>query len=123
MNGKIDFLADSNTLLYILRSEPCIQAYLDKLFGISIISEIELLCYKNIQPKEEATIKSLINDCEFFGLDNAVKEETIRIRKKYGVKLPDAIIAATAIVNNLNLLTADKGFKKIAELNVILLQP
>ena len=56
-------------------------------------------------------------------MDNLVKEEAIRIRKIYGTKLPDAIVAATAIVNNLTLLTADKGFNKIKELNMILLQP
>lgn len=40
-----------------------------------------------------------------------------------GIKLPDAIIAATAIKNRVPLLTADKGFRQIAELDLILLEP
>ena len=52
-----------------------------------------------------------------------MKEQTILLRKKYGIKLPDAIIAATAIKNRVPLLTADKGFRQIAELDLILLEP
>ncbi|MBQ9620289.1 MAG: hypothetical protein IJR44_07350 [Neisseriaceae bacterium] len=40
-----------------------------------------------------------------------------------GIKLPDAIIAATVIKNRVPLLTADKGFRQIAELDLILLEP
>ena len=123
MSGEIDFLADTNTILYIFQKEPCVAPYVKKLFGVSIITEIEALCYKNLSTEEEKKIRILLNDCQLFGLDNLVKEEAIRIRKIYGTKLPDAIVAATAIVNNLTLLTADKGFNKIKELNMILLQP
>ena len=51
------------------------------------------------------------------------KIRQFRYEKKYGIKLPDAIIAATAIKNNLPLLTADKGFKRVSELNLNLLEP
>jgi len=54
-------------------------------------------------------------------LTNPIKQETIRIRQLYKIKLPDAIIAATAIVEGLTLVTADKGFKKIENLSLILL--
>lgn len=35
------------------------------------------------------------------------------IKKKYSIKLPDAIITATAIVFQIPLITSDKGFKNI----------
>ena len=41
----------------------------------------------------------------------------------YNIKLPDAIIAATAIEQNLTLITADTGFEKIKELNLKLITP
>ena len=47
-----------------------------------------------------------------------IKEKTIEIRKKYKTKLPDAIVTASAIVNNLPLITADKGFNQIEELKL-----
>ncbi|MBO5690919.1 MAG: PIN domain-containing protein, partial [Spirochaetaceae bacterium] len=41
----------------------------------------------------------------------------------YKIKLPDAIVAATAISYNVPLLTADKEFNKIKGLNLCLLNP
>ena len=99
------------------------QPYLSKQFGLSVISEMELLSFSQNSEKDERNIQSLIDDCVVFDLDNAVKNQTISLRKKYGIKLPDAIIAATAIKNNLPLLTADKGFKRVSELNLNLLEP
>ena len=47
-------------------------------------------------------------------------EKTIEIRKSYRIKLPDAIIAATAFVHNLTLLTRNiSDYKNIEELSVI----
>ena len=56
-------------------------------------------------------------------MSEETKDKTIEIRRKYKTKLPDAIVAATAIVNNLPLISADKGFKQISELNLILIVP
>lgn len=56
-------------------------------------------------------------------ITNEIKNQTIQIRKRYHVKLPDAIIVATAIVNDLTLITADVGFKKIEELKLKLIKP
>jgi predicted nucleic acid-binding protein len=52
-----------------------------------------------------------------------IKKCAIMVRRKYGTKLPDAIVAATAIENSVPLITADKGFSKIKELKLVLLTP
>jgi predicted nucleic acid-binding protein len=39
----------------------------------------------------------------------------IQLRKKYSLKIPDTIIVATSISIGIPLVTADKGFKQIAE--------
>lgn len=122
MSG-VDLLLDTNAVLYLLMGNACMQPYLSKQFGLSVISEMELLSFSQNSEKDERNIQSLIDDCVVFDLDNAVKNQTISLRKKYGIKLPDAIIAATAIKNNLPLLTADKGFKRVSELNLNLLEP
>ena len=49
-------------------------------------------------------------------------KETIKIRKKYKLKLPDAIIAATAIVNSATLFSADDIFAKIYNLKFELIK-
>ena len=63
--------------------------------------------------QEEKLMADFISDCFIIELENEVKRQTIQIRKRLNVKLPDAIIAASAISNKLQLFTADKGFRKI----------
>ena len=50
-----------------------------------------------------------------------LSNKIIEIRNLYKLKLPDAIIAASAIVNNAVLPTADKGFRKIEELQLMII--
>ena len=122
MSG-IDFIADTNALLYLLKGNACMQSYSSKKLGISIISEMELLSFSDINQEDEKIIRALIKDCLIFELNHQIKNKTILLRKKYRIKLPDAIIAATAIENNIKLLTADKGFNKITELDLVILEP
>ncbi|MDD6970287.1 MAG: type II toxin-antitoxin system VapC family toxin [Treponema sp.] len=84
---------------------------------------MELLSFSGITSDEENNIKSLLLDCKEISLTDEIKEKTIEIRKKYKTKLPDAIVAASAIVNNLPLITADKGFNQIEELDLKLIVP
>ena len=95
---------------------------MDYNFGISFISEIELLGYKDISESDEIKLKQLIADCFILDWNSNIKETTIALRKKYNIKLPDAIIASTSIVYGIPLVTADKGFLKIKELDLILIK-
>jgi len=122
MNG-INFVADTNALIYLLNGNTCMTPYLDKNLSYSVISEMELLSYSGITKSEENSIKSLLKECEEVALSAEIKEKTIEIRKKYKTKLPDAIVAASAIVSGLPLITADKGFNQIVELNLEMIVP
>jgi hypothetical protein len=84
---------------------------------------MELLSFSGITESEENNIKSLLLDCNEINISDEIKKKTIEIRKKYKTKLPDAIVAASAIVNNIPLITADKGFNQIKELNLKLIVP
>lgn len=122
MNG-IDFLADTNALIYLLNGNSCMVPYLEKNLALSIISTMELLSFSGITETEEQSIRALIDDCKEIILSNEIKEKAIEIRKKYKIKLPDAIVAASALVNNLPLITADKGFNQIRELDLQFIVP
>ena len=122
MNG-INFVADTNALIYLLNGNTCMTPYLDKNLSYSVISEMELLSYSGITESEENSIKSLLKECEEVALSAEIKEKTIEIRKKYKTKIPDAIVAASAIVSGLPLITADKGFNQIVELNLEMIVP
>ena len=118
---KIDFIADTNFLIYFHEGNVKVESFAKYSFGISIISEIELLSFQQITSYEEVQLKSLLNNCLHIDLNYKIKEQTIQLKKQNQIKLPDAIIAATAIVNKVPLVTADKGFSKIPGLNLILI--
>lgn len=119
---KIDFIADTNFLVYIHEGNPNAKPFLNYNFGISFISEVELLGFKGIKKTEEIKLKELISDTFTIDWNLKIKEQTIELRKKYSIKLPDAIIASTSLVYGLPLVTADKGFSKIDELDLILVE-
>ncbi len=122
MNG-LDFIADTNAIIYIMAGKSYTQPYTDKCLGVSVITEMELLSFPCAIPQELANITNVLNNTTIIPLTDSIKKQAILIRRLYSAKLPDAIVAATAMICGIPLLTADKGFKKINELNLQLLEP
>ncbi|TVR84600.1 MAG: type II toxin-antitoxin system VapC family toxin [Chitinophagaceae bacterium] len=119
---KIDFIADTNFLIYIHEGNEVVASFLDFNFGISFISEVELLGFKGLVKEDEVKLKSLIKDCFILDWNTKIKEKTIELKRKYNIKLPDAIIASTCLVYDIALVTADKDFSKIKGLDLILIE-
>lgn len=120
MNGNRLFV-DTNILIYLLNGDLEVTQILDgKQLAISIITELELLAVPNLSKKEQSLIEQLINDCQVINISSGIKKVTIEIRKSRRLKLPDAIVAASSFYSKLPLLTADKAFEKIDELDVII---
>lgn len=86
---------------------------------ISVITELELLAYKNITVNDEKIITEFISQYKVININSTIKKDTIRIRKIYQTKLPDSIIIATALYLDLPLITTDIDFKKVKELTLI----
>jgi hypothetical protein len=61
--------------------------------------------------------------CNKVAHTEAINQLTISLKQKFKIKLPDALIAATAIHADLPLLTYDKGFAQINTLDIVLLEP
>lgn len=119
MNGK-EILIDTNIVLYLLKGNDTLEEILQgKEPYLSFITELELMGFQDISIKEEKQINELLNDCLVVSLNNNIKKEYIELRKKYRLKLADAIIAATAITLNIPLITSDKQFAIVKELNLI----
>jgi len=117
------YLIDTNAVVDYLENKlpDTASALIDALsIQISVISRIELLAWSKITKNQLEVLNGFINASQVFGLDEAVILKTIELRKNHRVKLPDAIIAATAIVNDLDLLTRNiNDFEKISGLNSI----
>lgn len=80
------------------------------------VVKIELRSFQGDVDREH-TITDLVNSSRIIELTDDVIEKTIELRKKAKIKLPDAIIAATAIIHNLTLLsTNDSDFLKVPKL-------
>jgi len=120
MNGGELFI-DTNIVLYLLNGDKTLSDLLKgKSIFISFITELELLGYKGLKPEEIPIIKRFLADVSILEFDSEIKASVISLRNKYSIKLPDAIVAATAIKRNITFVTADKGFEKISELDLLL---
>jgi len=122
VSGIKSFLADTNILVYYLEGRPQLLPYSDTNFLISIITEVEFLGVKYLQGISLQKRESLVKDCIALAFDEEVKNIAIRIKQQTKMKTPDAIVAATAIKYGITLLTADKEFKKIPDLSLLLLE-
>ena len=120
MNGNRYFV-DTNILIYLLSGDNTLISILNqKQIYISFITEIELLSFADLTVKERNKIVAMLKNFIVMDLNESIKETTIRYRKDFKLKIPDAIIAATANYLNLPLLTADLAFKSIPELTTII---
>ena len=111
--AKNRYLLDTNAIIFLTTKGNTISTDLYQELNeadlyISVITEIELFAKPTIPPDEEQKLRSFITDrLTVIDLTSTVKKETISIRRNSKLKLPDCIIAASAIVQNAVLLTAD----------------
>ena len=110
MNGtKIVF--DTCAVLMILKGK-CDLSSLGIVFDeaikyISVITRMELASKPDMKPEEEKAIRDFIADVTVSPLDEDVEQKAVEIRRTTKVKLPDCIVAATAIVLDAVLITND----------------
>ena len=114
MNGNSAIL-DSNILIYISKNELPLTFLdqFDSLF-ISVISYMEVLGYTFRDSEEETFVKEIMDLFNVRFIDQKIAEIVIKYRKQQRIKLPDAIIAATAEANGFCLITRNiDDFKNI----------
>ncbi|MBK8721663.1 MAG: type II toxin-antitoxin system VapC family toxin [Saprospiraceae bacterium] len=119
------YLIDTNVVIdYLGNKIPSsgldfINIVIDAVPNISVITKIELLGFNTLEHHYKI-LSDFINDATVLDLTINVVEASISIRKKYKTKLPDAIIAATALVYDLVLISRNiSDFKNIVGLQVI----
>ena len=119
MSGN-SIVVDSNIILYLLNGDYTLAEFLnEKSIYISFITELELLSFKELKNEERNQIKKLISDSTVVDINSTIKENTLALRKKYQLKLPDSIILATSLYLGFPFITADKKLKDIEEISII----
>ena len=109
------YLIDTNILIAFIgkilpeKGRITISLILSEEFNISFINKIEVLGHSSA----DKTLATFINLANIFEINNPIIDQTIAIRRHYKIKLPDAIIAATAISENLILVTRNVSNLKV----------
>ena len=120
------YLLDTNTLIDYLNAKlpPTAMQELNTIVDdealISVITKIETLGYNFTNVQEQRVVEAFVNGSTAIYIDDNIVDRTIDLRKTKKMKLPDAIIAATALVHNLTLLSRNiSDFKNINGLTAI----
>lgn len=121
---KNKYLIDTNILIYYFNGiivDEVIHTILEQSFNISIISKIEFLSWQKLLNNKELRQKTteFISNATIYELDEVVAEKTIEIRQKYKIKTPDAIIGATALVHDFEIVTNNADDFKQLDLKII----
>jgi predicted nucleic acid-binding protein len=113
----MSIVLDTNAVLYFLGGRLA-QPLPEADFQVSVITEIELLSYPLLKPEDEAEVRGFLNDVTIVDLGADIKRSAIALRRQYRLKLPDAVIAATALHLGAELLTNDIKLSNIPILRV-----
>jgi hypothetical protein len=107
------YILDTNVVIYLL-SGRLASPLPEGRYNVSIITEIELLSFHQLSDSEEQQILEMLQSINKISLTDDVSRKTIQIRRHNNkLKLPDAVIAATTIINDAILLTNDQVFSSI----------
>ena len=120
-----EYLIDTNILIYHTNGSEVALAFLTELtdessLNISILTKIEFLGWDKHTPEGLEKCKKLIEFANVYPLDEEVANKAIEFKRKVNIKLSDTVIGATALVNDLKLVTRNvDDFEMLVELNLV----
>lgn len=110
MNGS--YLFDTNAAVYYLQGCSSWVDFIDNAAMTSrfasVITRMELLSYPRMEQNAEEGIRSFLSDLTIIPLNDAIENTAIAMRRTARLKLPDAIIAATAVNLGATVITGDR---------------
>jgi len=117
MNGP-KYLLDTNIVLGLFRGEQWAFSFFDRArregasLAVSVVTRMELLSFPEISKAEEAAVHEFLSLVEILPMDRAVEDLAIALRRRCRFKLPDAIVAATALSTEHRLVSTDQVFSR-----------
>lgn len=122
----MEYLLDTNVIINFLEASlpenamSEMKIIVDNRPQVSVITKMETLGFNFLSAFEQESMETFINYSEVKNINNEIVNKTIELRKQKKISLPDAIIAATAIVNNFVLITRNvKDFSHIEEIKIL----
>jgi len=118
-----EFLMDSNVVIDYFGNKlpPKATSLIDNLPAvISVITRIEILGWYNATSEQLHKLENFVEQSVVYSISEAVIQRTISLRQQHHIRLPDAIVAATALTENKTLITRNvNDFKNIPDLNLL----
>ena len=118
---KLDYLIDTNILILLFNDELA-ESIPDSRLGYSIITEIELFSFAGLEPDEEILIRTNLESLSQIPLTASIVEKTVELRRQYQLKIPDAIVVASAWDCEAVLLSNDRQLAQINEIKLLALE-
>jgi len=105
-------LLDTNVALYLLGgrlAEPLPSGS----YGLSVITEMELLAWPSLTPEEEQKIREFLSQLVICELTLSIRARAVQLRREQRLRLPDAIVCATALEFDVDLWTNDNDLATV----------
>lgn len=116
---------DTNVILYYIKGEDDVATRVEEIYRrgslvyVSAITEAELFGFSSLTEEEAERIDMFLKTVSIVPVDSHIARISGTLRRTYGVKIPDSVIAATALFTGSTVLTRNiKDFKKVHNLNV-----
>lgn len=119
------WLIDTNIWLYAAANEKECVVFLDaeadsEWMGYSAISRLELFGYPDLKLEDANRLTELLEGFSEADVNSLVIDRAIKVRKARRIRVPDAIIAATALTYGATLVTRNTDdFKMIKGLDLL----
>jgi predicted nucleic acid-binding protein len=119
------YLLDTNILIYYFNAEMdaktknIVSKIMRESFQLSVISKMEFLGFP-FNEQEKFNAERFLSNAQIKPLNDEIVSRVIVMRQNHRIKLPDAIIAATALHYNACLVTRNaKDFEKLSNISVL----
>ncbi|SRR6266403_2041192 len=105
-------LLDTNVALYLLGGRTLSPLPVGS-YGISVITEMELLAWPSLTEQEEKKVREFLEVVTICELSASIRARAVELRKLHHLKLPDAVVSATAMEFGVELWTNDGELGKV----------
>ena len=105
-------LLDTNVALYLLGGRLASPLSPGD-YGVSVITQMELLCWPSLTKEETKRVNAFLSTLTLCDLTPAIRMRAVCLRREERLKLPDAIVCATALEYEVELWTNDTRLAKV----------
>jgi predicted nucleic acid-binding protein len=122
MSGKPRFVLDTNAVVSLLNGNREMATRLEAAayVGISVITYLEFLAFEGLTDDDRKNFKQFCSRVEIVPLahNDDLADNALTLRTRHRLKLPDAIIGATALCRKAIIITNDSHFSGISSLTI-----